>query len=146
MSLAVLADDMLDEELEAELLANAEVFNVALRRDEARELMLDSRMPHPVAYHFDLREETAMTLIRDAMMRLARPENEVIRVIGAPVREAGLLIEITMETKSLRAAMIDYGLRILALSAVISISARPNSRSSAGSTLPPSWAHMVCSP
>jgi signal transduction histidine kinase len=42
-------------------------------------------------------------------------------VIGEPVREAGLLIEITMPTEPLRAALIDYGLRILALSAVISI-------------------------
>ena len=54
------------------------------------------------------------------MRRLARPENDVIRVIGDPVREAGLLIEVTMETAPLRMAMVDYGLRILALSAVIS--------------------------
>ena len=45
----------------------------------------------------------------------------MIRVIGAPVREAGLLIEVTMETAPLRAAMIDYGVRILILSAVISV-------------------------
>jgi signal transduction histidine kinase len=62
-----------------------------------------------------------MTLIRDAMYRLVTPENELIRVIGSPVREAGLLIEITMETRSLRAAMVEYGLRILVLSAVISV-------------------------
>ena len=49
------------------------------------------------------------------------PENRVIRVIGNPVQEAGLLIEITMETAPLRAAMIDYGLRILVLSALISV-------------------------
>jgi len=53
--------------------------------------------------------------------RLANPEPQVIRVIGEPVREAGLLIEVTMLTEPLRMAMIDYGLRILALSAVISI-------------------------
>ena len=45
----------------------------------------------------------------------------MIRVIGAPVRDAGILIEITMETDPLRMAMIDYGFRILLLSAVISI-------------------------
>ena len=47
--------------------------------------------------------------------------NRVIRVIGNPVQDAGLLIEITMQTKPLRAAMVDYGLRILFLSALISI-------------------------
>ena len=55
------------------------------------------------------------------MLRLATPGNEVIRVIGEPSYEAGLLIEVTMPTAPLRAAMIDYGLRILALSAIISI-------------------------
>ena len=49
------------------------------------------------------------------------PENQVIRVIGAPVREAGLLIEVAMDTNQMRAAMVDYGIRILILSAVISI-------------------------
>ena len=45
----------------------------------------------------------------------------MIRVIGDPVREAGLLIEVTMRSGPLRAHMIDYGLRILALSAIISL-------------------------
>ncbi|WP_299872284.1 HAMP domain-containing sensor histidine kinase [uncultured Sulfitobacter sp.] len=120
-SLALLADDMIDEELEAELLLNAEVFNVVLRRDEVRQLMLASPMPRPIVETFDLRESTAFSLIGDATRRLLQPENEVIRVIGAPVRDAGLLIEITMETAPMRMAMLDYGVRILILSAVISI-------------------------
>ena len=45
----------------------------------------------------------------------------MVRVIGDPVRDGGLLIEVTMETMPLRIAMIDYGLRILLLSAVISV-------------------------
>ncbi len=120
-SLALLADDMLDSALEAELLENAGVFNVVLRRDEARQLMLASEIPQPVSETYDLRDASALTLIRDAMVRLARPETEIIRILGAPVRDAGLLIEVTMETSLLRAAMIDYGLRILVLSAVISV-------------------------
>ncbi|NVK13876.1 MAG: HAMP domain-containing histidine kinase [Rhodobacteraceae bacterium] len=120
-SLALLADDMLETELEAELLENAGVYNVVLRRDEIRQLMLASPIPQEITATYDLRMAGALTLIRDAMMRLIRPENEIIRVIGAPVREAGLLIEVTMETAPLRAAMIDYGVRILILSAVISV-------------------------
>jgi signal transduction histidine kinase len=119
-SLALLADDMISPDLEEELLRNAEVFNVVLRRDEARQLMLSSPLPHPIHDTYDLRNAPAFELIRDAMMRLFDPEPRVIRVIGNPVREAGLLIEITMETAPLRMAMIDYGLRILVLSAVIS--------------------------
>lgn len=119
-SLALLADDMIDEELEAELLRNAEVYNVVLRRDEIRQLMLSSPMPAAIEATFDLREPTAFQLIMDAMARLFNPEPQVIRVLGAPVREAGLLIEVTIWTKDLRSAMIDYGLNILLLSAVIS--------------------------
>ena len=120
-SLTLLADDMIEPELEEELLRNAEVFNVVLRRDEVRQLVLSSPMPRAISATYDLRDARAATLIRDALRRLVNPREDVVRVIGAPVREAGLLIEITMETGPLRAAMIDYGIRILALSAVISV-------------------------
>ncbi len=120
-SLALLADDMLTNELEAELLENAEVFNVVLRRDEARQLVLSSPIPQPIETTVDLRDPGAFELIRDAMSRLVTPQREVIRVIGAPVRDAGLLIEVAMDSTPLRMAMIDYGIRILILSAVISI-------------------------
>ncbi|MEP5633567.1 MAG: HAMP domain-containing sensor histidine kinase [Tateyamaria sp.] len=120
-SLALLADDMIDSDLEEELLENAGVFNVVLRRDEVRQLMLSTPMPLDIDATYDLRDGTAMVLIRDAMRRLREPENKVIRVIGAPVQEAGLLIEVTVETEPMRDAMLDYGVRILVLSAVISI-------------------------
>ena len=121
-SLALLASDgMISDELEAELLRNAEVLNVVLRRDAVRQLILSSDGMPAIAASFDLRDPSPLALMRDALARLAEPEPQVIRVIGEPVREAGLLIEITMPTEPLRMAMIDYGLRILALSAVISI-------------------------
>ncbi len=120
-SLALEADDMIDEGLEAELLENAGVYNVVLRRDEVRQLMLSSPIPLPVHDTFDLRDPGALELIADAMMRLVDTEDRVIRVIGNPVREAGLLIEVSMHTAPLRMAMLDYGVRILILSAVISI-------------------------
>ena len=120
-SLALEANDMIDATLEYELLKNAGVFNVVLRRDEMRQLMLSGDIPSPIASTYDLRDPTALELIRDAMRRLGRPEDEVIRIIGEPVQGAGILIEVTLPTEPLRAAMIDYGYRILLLSAVISI-------------------------
>ena len=120
-SLALLADDMIDSELEQELLKNAGVLNVVLRRDEIRQLVLSSDMPQPVAETFDLRAPAAGTLIMDATNRLLNPTPEVVRVIGNPVQDAGLLIEVTMPTEPLRNAMIEYGIRILILSAVISV-------------------------
>jgi signal transduction histidine kinase len=120
-SLVLLADEEVTPDLQEELLRNAGVFNVVMRRDEARQLVLSSPVPQPITQTFDLRDVPAFTLIRDAMARLANPEDQVIRVIGQPVRMGGLLIEVTLETRDLRSAMIDYGLRILWLSLVISV-------------------------
>ena len=120
-SLAVLATDMIEPEVEEELLRTAGVFNVVLRRDELRQLVLSSPIPEPISATYDLRDPTALELIADAMSTLVEPQDQVIRVIGNPVREAGMLIEVTMKSGPLRAHMIDYGLRILALSAIISL-------------------------
>lgn len=120
-SLALEADDMITPALEAELLRNAEVYNVVLRRDEIRQLALSSPIPSPIDATFDMRDPTAMMLISDAMKTLVNPQERIVRVIGNPVRDGGLLIEVTMDEMPLRSAMVDYGLNVLALSAVISI-------------------------
>jgi len=122
-SLALLASPgFIEEDLARELLENAGVFNVVLRRDAVRELVLSSPLPQPVSATFDLRDPGAVVLMRDAMAVLFDPENRVIRVIGDPVREAGLLIEVTLETGPLRIEMLEYGQRILWLSLAISVS------------------------
>jgi signal transduction histidine kinase len=120
-SLALEADDMITPALEAELLRNAEVYNVVLRRDEVRQLALSSPIPTPIDATFDMRTPTAMMLIADAMRTLANPQDRIVRVIGSPVRDGGLLIEVTMDEMPLRSAMVGYGLNVLVLSAVISI-------------------------
>ena len=120
-SLALEADDMISPALEAELLRNAEVYNVVLRRDEVRQLALSSPIPSPIDATYDMRGPKAMVLISDAMKTLIDPQERIVRVIGSPVLDGGLLIEVTMDEMPLRNAMIDYGLNVLALSAVISI-------------------------
>lgn len=120
-SLALLANETLDMDLEDELLVNAGVYNVVLRRNEIRQLVLSSPIPEQIYATYDLRDASSFVLIVDALTALFDPKDRVIRVIGDPVKEAGLLIEVTMPTASMRMAMIDYGLRVLALSAVISL-------------------------
>lgn len=115
------AEDAVSPALEAELLKNAEVFNVVLRRNEIRQLVLSSPIPAPISATYDLRMAGPWELIRDAMASLLNPDNQVIRVIGYPVQDAGILIEITMESGPLRTEMLDYGVRILLLSALISV-------------------------
>lgn len=122
-SLSVLAssDNAISSELAQELLDNAGVYNVVLRRDAARQLVLSSPVPGPVTTMVDLRDPSAWYLISGAMRQLFNAPDGVIRVLGAPTQAAGSLIEVTMPQAPLRAAMIDYGLRVLALSAFISI-------------------------
>jgi len=113
-------EDGVRPELESELLANAGVFNVVLRRDQVRELVLSSPVPGEILATYDLRTDSPVTLIRDALDELANPANRIVRVIGTPVQSAGEQIEITMQTRPLRTAMVAYSVRILVLSAMIS--------------------------
>lgn len=121
-SLALLAtDETLAAELESELLQNAGVFNVVLRRDDIRQLVLSSQLPGPVEATYDLRETTMIGSIGEAIRQLFDSRHRVVRVIGAPVNQAGQLIEITMDAQPLHLAMVDFGLRILAISALFSV-------------------------
>ncbi|MBC6443030.1 MAG: HAMP domain-containing histidine kinase [Rhodobacteraceae bacterium] len=121
--LSVLAtpDGMLMEHLEKELLDSANVLHIVLHRDEMQELILDSPMPGMADAYFDLRGVSPWRLIMDACGTLATDRDRVIRVLGEPVKGAGLLIEVSLEEAPLRMAMIDYGWRILQLSLVISV-------------------------
>lgn len=120
-SLALLASDgSIAGELASELLENAGVFNVVLRRDEVRELILSSPLPGQIDATYDLRGSNAFHLMRDALAEMARAESRIIRVIGDPVRQGGLLIEITLDTSNLQSELWDYGRRILLLSLLIS--------------------------
>ena len=122
-SLALLASDgSIAGELAGELLENAGVFNVALRRDEVRELVLSSPVPGQIAATFDMRDAGTLVLIRDAFQEMSLRAPRIIRVIGNPVQDGGLLIEITLETSSLQRQIWDYGKRILLISLIISAS------------------------
>jgi len=120
-SLALLASDgSIAGELAGELLENAGVFNVVLRRDAVRELILSSPIPGQIDATYDLRAQSTFTLMRDALDEMRRSEPRIIRVIGDPVQQAGLLIEITLDTANLQAELWEYGKRILLLSLLIS--------------------------
>lgn len=120
-SLALLASDgAISDKLAEELLLTAGVFNVVLRRDELRELVLSSPIPGPVAGTYDLRMQSVWDLMRDGLTAMYAEDNTVIRVIGDPVQEAGLLLEVTMATAPLRSALREYAARILWISLLIS--------------------------
>ncbi|HSF97032.1 MAG TPA: sensor histidine kinase, partial [Thermohalobaculum sp.] len=121
-SLSVLAapDEMVSEELQHRLLERTEALNIVLHREGTRTLVLSRDDMAEVTATFDLREMNAGGMIYDAFARLLSGGNYVIRVIAAPSIMGSDAIEITLDSGPLRAAMIDYGWRILRLSLIIS--------------------------
>ncbi|MEM9146339.1 MAG: HAMP domain-containing sensor histidine kinase [Pseudomonadota bacterium] len=122
-ALALLAapDEMVDPAVERALIEQAEVLNVVLHRDGARALILSAENPPPVGASFDLREAMIVELIVDALARLATPPGEAyIRVIGVP-QQGSQTMEVMLDAGPLRDAMVEYGLRILRLSLIISL-------------------------
>lgn len=120
-SLALLASDgSIAGELAGELLENAGVYNVVLRRDAVRELILSSPIPGQIEATYDLRDANVFALMRDALNEMSGADPRIIRVIGDPVQQAGLLIEITLDTANLQTELWEYGKRILLLSLLIS--------------------------
>jgi signal transduction histidine kinase len=123
-SLSVLAapDGRVSLELQRQLLGKTEALNIVLKREGTRTLILSRDVMSEVAETFDLRSMDAAEMIVDAVARmLAGSESDVIRVIGAPTVIDAESIEITLDSGPLKAAMIDYGWRILRLSLIISI-------------------------
>lgn len=121
-SLALLASDgAIGDKLAEELLNTAGVYNVVLRRDAVRELVLSSPVPGPVSETYDLRSPSMVVLMRDALAAMFSQDGAVIRLVGDPVQEAGLLIEVTMGADSLREGLRAYALRILWMSGIITL-------------------------
>ncbi len=122
-SLALLAtpDDMVAPELADELLKNAEVLNIVLRRDAVRELVLAMPMPKPISQTFDLRDPGFFGPIKDAFVCAFGKPGNVIRIIGQPVKDAGIQIETVMNEAPVKAAMLEYSRNVFFLSLVVSV-------------------------
>jgi signal transduction histidine kinase len=123
-SLSVLAapDGRVSPELQRQLLGKTEALNIVLKREGTRTLILSRDVISEVVETFDLRSMDAAKMIVDALARmLSGSESDVIRVIGAPTVIDAESIEITLDSGPLKAAMIDYGWRILRLSLIISV-------------------------
>ncbi|MCJ2059361.1 HAMP domain-containing histidine kinase [Methylobacterium sp. J-048] len=110
------------EALESRLLAGVNARAIAVRGGGAQRLLAIEPVPETVADTVDLRDVTALSTIRGAWRTLVAPVREPIRVIG----EGGVgfdRVEILLDEAPLRAAMIDYALRLLVSSLIIAASA-----------------------
>lgn len=107
--------------LRDELLEKAKVKAIAVKRADARVLVIEMDMPAEIDASYDLRNASWFALISDALMVYVAPDDRVIRVMGEPGMGENELIDVVMGEAPLKAAMIRYGLDILGLSVLISI-------------------------
>ena len=107
--------------LRRRLLANAGVKALAVRRGDARRLLLKSGDVLTIDKHFDLRHSTpSLQSVFDAFEALAAGPGRIIRVKDTPQHGGGDFIEIVLDEQPLRAAMIGFSFNILTLSVIIS--------------------------
>ncbi len=114
-------DNKVPEKLRWELLNNAQVYAVALKKDNRRQLILQSPMPRDIMAHFDLRNQNFLSLVRDAIAVYFQPDNLLIRVVDKPEMSEVQFLEVLMEQGPLKKDMISFALNILGLSIIISI-------------------------
>ncbi|UEM20045.1 HAMP domain-containing histidine kinase [Skermanella mucosa] len=114
-------DQMVTEELETKLLAHVGAYSVDLELPDERIYMLSTTPAPPVAQAYDLRRATWFDMIMDAVALLVRRDDRVIQVAGVSPKDGGAEVELVLDEAPLRAEMIDFAERILALSVLISL-------------------------
>jgi signal transduction histidine kinase len=119
LALEASPDGMVSADLEQQLLLHARLRSIALRMPAASYLMLGE--PKQIDATFDLSQETAYSLIRDAFTTLIQTENRVLRVIGPARLDPRIIVDVTLDESPLRDEMYDYSRRILILSIVLSL-------------------------
>lgn len=113
-------EDLVSNDMKADLLSQAGAYAIILRRPDRR-LLLYTAPPPNVEIDIDLRATTFPGRIADAFTLLARPGNRVVRVLGPAPRAENLVIEMVIDETELRADMMTYSRNILLLALIISL-------------------------
>jgi hypothetical protein len=117
--LAAAPDQMVSDELRAQLLKSAGARTVALKMGNKRLLLAYSDIPPMVNREIDMRHISTVKSIMDAFETMLGKGNEVLRVVGeAPM--GGEFVELVMDEKPLQAAMWKYSANVLLVSLAIS--------------------------
>ena len=111
--------DSLPRELIDDLLKGMDAAMIALRKDQTRRLLAMVEMPAPVELEVDLRIRAPIAEILSTFDMLLRGSSRSIRVVG-PAPGGGDFVEIVINERRLRMAMLDYSWSILLLSLLIS--------------------------
>jgi signal transduction histidine kinase len=106
-------------QIQDDLLAAVGAIAIAIRNGSTSRLIASVDMPPDVDVTADLRMMNPVRDIIDAFGTLAAPDKRILRVVGTS--RAGPSIEILIDDRALRAAMLRYSVNILWLSALISV-------------------------
>lgn len=120
LALDAAPDRSIGEMLETKLLSQVGAHAVLARRGGARQV-LTGTSPPMVDESFDLIEPGAWELIADALDVYVTAGPRVIRVLAPSSADPSVVLELVLDEAPLRADMIGYGGRILALSVAISL-------------------------
>ncbi|HZH53418.1 MAG TPA: HAMP domain-containing sensor histidine kinase [Microvirga sp.] len=111
-------EEGISEELEMRLLDGVGARAIALRAGGRRSLLATGDVPAEVEKAVDLREVRWGELIRDAFHELLNPTDQPVRIIGSGMGVD--FVELIIDPRPLRAAMLDFSRNILFLSLLIS--------------------------
>jgi signal transduction histidine kinase len=121
LALEATPDNMVSEELKAELLDHAGAVAIVIAKPHEIRRVLAGDMPPHADAAYDLRAATFVGLVADAFMVLGERDDRVLRIIGRSPKQADVTVEVLLHEAPMRMAMVDFSWRILALSLLISL-------------------------
>jgi signal transduction histidine kinase len=121
LALAASPDGKIDEPLTKLLLRDVGAHAVIVHRPNGRVVMLDSPVAPKADVTFDLTKGNIPIWIQRSLETLVGNDNRVMRVLGPAPTEPGATVELLLDEAPLRREMWAFGMRILQLSIVISL-------------------------
>jgi signal transduction histidine kinase len=112
-------DAVVPENVAREILKSIGARAVALKMGQQRRLLAAAKMPDAIDMDIDMRSMSWHRAIIEAFAALFSSRHEVMRVVGAAPM-GGEFVEIIIDAAPLRRAMLNFSVRILLLSLIIS--------------------------
>jgi signal transduction histidine kinase len=111
-------DGMVPDSVARQILESIRARAVAVKMGQQRRLLASSEVPPAISHVIDMRDMPWHRAIFDAFETLICVDSDVMRVVGpAPMGE---FVEIVLDEAPLRKAMVEFSIRILLLSLIIS--------------------------
>jgi signal transduction histidine kinase len=110
---------MVPDSVARQILESIGAHAVALKMGNQRRLLAASDIRRPVTHNIDMRDMPWHRAIIEAFDTLICADADVMRVVG-PAPMGGEFVEIVLDEAPLRQAMLDFSIRILILSLIIS--------------------------